>query len=92
MAYIFIWGAAAPTTWSDVVQRRAIDLDGDPASMCHLQPLSHRRTVGDLSLFYHYSNGVCSSELTFVIPQLTEPGRCTRGTLHLTRRRSFLVH
>nr|CAH7741297.1 unnamed protein product [Callosobruchus chinensis] len=53
-----IWGAAAPTTLSilDAVQRRAIRLIGDPALICHLQPLSHRRAVGDLSLFYRYSN------------------------------------
>nr|CAH7734571.1 unnamed protein product [Callosobruchus chinensis] len=48
-----IWGAAAPTTLSilDAVQRRAIRLIGDPALTCHLQPLSHRRAAGDLSLF-----------------------------------------
>nr|CAH7740782.1 unnamed protein product [Callosobruchus chinensis] len=56
-----IWGAAAPTTLSvlDAVQRRAIRLIGDPALTCHLQPISHRRTVGDLSLFYRHSNGFC---------------------------------
>nr|CAH7716255.1 unnamed protein product [Callosobruchus chinensis] len=50
------WGAAAPTTSSilDAVQRTAIRLIGDPASICLLQPLSHRRAVGDLSLFYRY--------------------------------------
>nr|CAH7760715.1 unnamed protein product [Callosobruchus chinensis] len=44
-----IWGAAAPTTLSilDAVQRRAIRLIGDPALTCHLQPLSHRRAVGN---------------------------------------------
>nr|CAH7758935.1 unnamed protein product [Callosobruchus chinensis] len=36
----------------DAVQRRAVRLIGDPALTCHLQPLSHRRAVGDLSLFY----------------------------------------
>nr|CAH7744810.1 unnamed protein product [Callosobruchus chinensis] len=73
-----IWGAAAPTTLSilDAVQRRAIRLIGDPASTCHL----HRRAVGDLSLFYRYSNGFCSSELTSIIPPLSKPARCTRGT------------
>nr|CAH7750608.1 unnamed protein product [Callosobruchus chinensis] len=47
-----IWGAAATTTLStlDIVQRKAIRLIGDPALTCHLQPLSHRRAVGDLSL------------------------------------------
>nr|CAH7758871.1 unnamed protein product [Callosobruchus chinensis] len=48
-----IWGAAAPTTLSilDAVQRRAIRLISDPALTCHLQPLSDRLAVGDLSLF-----------------------------------------
>nr|CAH7737107.1 unnamed protein product [Callosobruchus chinensis] len=73
-----IWGAAAPTTLSilDAVQRRAIRLLGDPALTCHLQPLSHRRGVGHLSLFYQYSNGFCSS----IIPPLSKPARCTSGT------------
>nr|CAH7768045.1 unnamed protein product [Callosobruchus chinensis] len=49
-----IWGAAAPSTLSilDAVQRRAIRLIGDPALICHLQPLLTGRAVGDLSLFY----------------------------------------
>nr|CAH7727842.1 unnamed protein product [Callosobruchus chinensis] len=46
----------------------------------YLQPLSHRRAVGDLSLFYRYSNGFCSYELTSIIPPLSKPARCTRGT------------
>nr|CAH7715844.1 unnamed protein product [Callosobruchus chinensis] len=77
-----IWRAAALTTFSilDAVQRREIRLLGDPALTCHLQPLSHRRAVGDLSLFYRYSNGFCCSELTSIIPPLSKPARCTRGT------------
>nr|CAH7739065.1 unnamed protein product [Callosobruchus chinensis] len=77
-----IWGAAAPTTLSilDAVQRRAVRLIGDPALTCHLQPLSHRRAVADLSRFYRYSNGFCSSERTSIIPLLSKPSRCTRGT------------
>nr|CAH7767436.1 unnamed protein product [Callosobruchus chinensis] len=43
-------------------------------------PLSHRCAVGDLSFFYRYSNGFCSSELTSLIPPLSKPARCTRGT------------
>nr|CAH7712931.1 unnamed protein product [Callosobruchus chinensis] len=58
-----IWGAAAPTTLSILID-----------------PLSHRRAVGDLSLFYRYSNGFCSSELTSIIPPLSKPARCTHGT------------
>nr|CAH7731406.1 unnamed protein product [Callosobruchus chinensis] len=77
-----IWGAAAPTTLSmlDVVQRRAIRLIGDPALTCHLQPLSHRRAVGNLSHLYWYSDGFCFFELTSIIPLLSKPARCTRGT------------
>nr|CAH7747925.1 unnamed protein product [Callosobruchus chinensis] len=76
-----IWGAAAPTTLSilDAVQRRAIRLIGDPALTCHQQPLSHRRAVGDISLFYRNSNGFCSSELTSIIPPLSKPAKCTRA-------------
>nr|CAH7745951.1 unnamed protein product [Callosobruchus chinensis] len=77
-----IWGAAAPTTLSilDAVQRRAIRLISDPALTCHLQPLSHRHAAGDHSLFYRYSNGFCSSELTATMPPLSKPARCTCGS------------
>nr|CAH7751261.1 unnamed protein product [Callosobruchus chinensis] len=88
-----IWGAAAPTTLSilDAVQRRAIRLIGDPALTCHLQPLSHRRAVGGLSLFYRYSNGFCSSELTSIIPPLSKPDAHAELLL-LTPRQSFFIH
>nr|CAH7738419.1 unnamed protein product [Callosobruchus chinensis] len=81
-----IWGVASPTTLFilDAVQRRAIRRIGDPALTCHLEPFSHRRVVGDLSLFYRYSNGFCSSELTSII-------YFPAGFLHLTPRRSFLI-
>nr|CAH7714148.1 unnamed protein product [Callosobruchus chinensis] len=48
-----IWGAAAPNTFSiiDAGQRRTNRLIGDPTLTCRLQSLSHRRAVGDLSLF-----------------------------------------
>nr|CAH7738018.1 unnamed protein product [Callosobruchus chinensis] len=79
--------AAAPTTLSilDPVQRRAIRLDGDPALTCRLQPISHRRAVGDLSLFYRYSNGFCSSELTFTMPPLSKPAEL----LHTSRTERY---
>nr|CAH7750670.1 unnamed protein product [Callosobruchus chinensis] len=77
-----IWRVAAPTALLilDTVQRRAIRLIGDPAITCYLQPLFHQRAVGDLSLFYRYSNGFCSSEPTPIIPPLSKPAGCTRGT------------
>nr|CAH7728291.1 unnamed protein product [Callosobruchus chinensis] len=89
---LHIWGAAAPTTLSilDTVQRRVIRLIGDPGVTCHLQPLSHRPAVGDLSLFFRYSNGFCSSELTSIIPPLFKPARCTRGTS--SHSRAVVLH
>nr|CAH7764802.1 unnamed protein product [Callosobruchus chinensis] len=90
-----IWGAAAPTILSilDAVQRRAIRLIGDPALTCCLQPLSHRRPVGDLSLFYRYSNGFCSSKLTAIIPPLSKPARCTRGNFFFSPQGGrFFIH
>nr|CAH7745654.1 unnamed protein product [Callosobruchus chinensis] len=74
---LHIWGAAALTTLSilDAVQRRAIRLIGDPALTCHLQPLSHRRAVGDLSLLFRYADGFCSSELTSTCPPFSKPAR-----------------
>nr|CAH7764323.1 unnamed protein product [Callosobruchus chinensis] len=53
--------------------------------------LSHRLTVGDLSFSYRYSNEVCSSELTSIIPPLTESDRTPARLLHLTPRRSFFL-
>nr|CAH7752708.1 unnamed protein product [Callosobruchus chinensis] len=64
-------------------------LIGDPTLTCHLQPLSHRRAVGDLTLFYRYSNGFCSSELISLIPPLSKPARCTRGASH---HRAVVLH
>nr|CAH7762513.1 unnamed protein product [Callosobruchus chinensis] len=80
------------------VQKTAVQLIGDPALTYHLQPLSQRRAVGDLSLFYRYSNGFCSSELTSIIPSLSKPARCTCGTsssypkavvLHISRTERY---
>nr|CAH7764089.1 unnamed protein product [Callosobruchus chinensis] len=77
-----ICGAAGPTTLPilDAVQRSAIRLIGYPTLTCHLQPLSHRHAVGDLSLLHRYSNGLCSFKLISLIPPLTELVRYTRGT------------
>nr|CAH7723070.1 unnamed protein product [Callosobruchus chinensis] len=89
-----IWGAAAPTTLSiiiDAVQRRATRLIGDPALTCYLLPLFHRHAVGELSLFYRYLNGFCSSELTSIIPPLSKPARCTRGTFS-SLPRAVILH
>nr|CAH7767106.1 unnamed protein product [Callosobruchus chinensis] len=55
--------------------------DAAPTTLSVLDaPLSHWRAVGDLILLYRYSNGFCFSELTSIIPPLSKPARCTRGT------------
>nr|CAH7731559.1 unnamed protein product [Callosobruchus chinensis] len=91
--YSHIWEAAAPTTLSilDAVQKRSIQPIRDPALTCHLQPLSHQRAVGDFSLFYRYSNGFFSSELTSIIPSLSKPARWTRGTSS-SHPRAIVLH
>ncbi|CAH2001397.1 unnamed protein product [Acanthoscelides obtectus] len=78
-----VWGAAAPTTlfMLDAVQRRAIRLIDDSSLTDSFGTLSHRRGVGDLALFYRYTNGLCSSELSSMMPSRDVPARQTRLTL-----------
>ena len=47
-----------------------------------LQPLSHRRLVGDLSIFYRYFNGHCSQEIRDIIPVPLRHVRTTRSSTH----------
>ncbi|CAG9815454.1 unnamed protein product [Phaedon cochleariae] len=62
----------------DSIQRRAIRLVGDATLTHSLTSLEHRRKVGDLSLFYRYFHGKCSSEISAIIPSLAIPIRRTR--------------
>ena len=65
-----IWGGAPATSLKilDKVQARAIRLINDVKLTSYLQPLSHRRAVASLSLFYRYFFGACSSELSGCVP------------------------
>ena len=47
-----------------------------------LQPLSHRRFVGDLSIYYRYFNGHCSQEIRDIIPVPLRRVRTTRSSTH----------
>ncbi|CAH2014869.1 unnamed protein product, partial [Acanthoscelides obtectus] len=78
-----VWGAAALTTLSmlDAVQRRVIRLIDDSSLTDSLGTLSHRPAVGDLALFYRYTNGFCSSDLSSMMPPRDVPARHTRLTL-----------
>ena len=51
----------------DKVKRRVRGLIGDDL-FSTLQPLSHRRDVSRLSLFYRYYHGDCSEELDSLLP------------------------
>ena len=47
---------------------QVIRLINNPNLTKSLQPLSHRRLVGDLSIYYRYFNGHCSQEIRDIIP------------------------
>ena len=49
-----------------------------PSLAASLEPLAHRRNVANLSLFYRYYFGRCSSELAQLVPLPFSQGRSTR--------------
>ena len=74
-----IW-AGAPASCLDLldkIQKRVVNLVG-PILSSSLQPLSHRRDVASLSLFYRYYHDKCSSELQGLVPSSWLPVRSTR--------------
>ena len=100
-----LWAGAPSTHLSplDKVERRVKNLVG-PKLFQKLQPLSERRDVASLSLFYRYYFGRCSSELSLCVPQQKVLSRSTRAasfsTLYqvqcersrtVSRSRSFFV-
>ena len=79
-----VWGWASKSTLCllDKVQSKAIRLINNPNLTKLLQPLSHRRLVGDLSIFYRYFNGHCSQEIRDIIPVPLRHVRTTRSSTH----------
>ena len=75
-----IWSAAPKHTLKllDSVQKRAIRLVGDTSLTNSLTTLEHRRKISDLSLFYRYFHGRCSSEMSSIVPPLAVSSRLTR--------------
>ena len=63
-----IWGSSPYTSLLDRIESKAIRLIGDPSLTSTLDPLSLRRKVASLSLFYRYYFGHCSDELATCIP------------------------
>ena len=80
-----VWGGAPKSTLCllDKVQSKAICLVNNPNLTKLLHPLSHRRLVGDLSIFYRCFHGHCSQEITEIIPVPLRHVRTTRSSTHL---------
>ena len=79
-----VWGGAPKSTLCllDKVQSKAIRLINNPNLTKSLQPLSHRRLVGDLCIFYRYFHWHCSQEIWEMIPVPLRRVRTTRGSTH----------
>ena len=79
-----VWGGALKSTLCllEKVQSKAIRLINNPNLTKSLQPLSHRRLVGDLYIFYRYFNGHCSQEIRDIIPVPLRRVRTTRSSSH----------
>ena len=60
----------------------AIRLINNPNLTKSLQPLSHRRLVGDLSILYIYFSGHFSQEIRDIIPVPLRRVRTTRSSTH----------
>ena len=88
-----IWSGASKSSLSslDKVQRRLRRLVGDNL-FSTLQPLSHRRNVASLSLFYRYYNGKCSQELHEMVPHLKTFGRSTRYSSRVQENHPHFLH
>ena len=80
----YVWGGAPKSTLCllDKVQSKAIRLINNPNLTKSLQPLSHHRLVGDLSIYYRYFNGHCSQEIRDIIPVPLRRARTTRSSTH----------
>ena len=79
-----VWCGAQKSTLCllDNFQSTAIRLINNPNLTKSLQPLSHRRLVADLSIYYRYLNGHCSHEIRDIIPVPLRRVRTTRSSTH----------
>ena len=79
-----VWGGAPKSTLCllDKGQSKAIRLINSPNLTKSLQPLSHRRLVGDVSIFSKYFHGHCSQEIRDIIPVPLRRVRTTRSSTH----------
>ena len=73
------------------VQSKAIRLINNPNLTKSLQPFSHRRLVGDLSIYYRYFNGHCSQKIRDIIPVPLRRVGTTRSSRSSTHSHPFQV-
>ena len=73
-----ISGSSPYASLLDRIESKAIRLIGDPSLTSTFDPLSLRRKVASLSLFYRYYFGHCSDELATCIPPPMARPRSTR--------------
>lgn len=96
-----IWGGAPADSLNllDRIQHRICNAIGPNLSR-KLDSLSHRRLVSSLCLFYKYSHGHCSTELSALVPPLKTfthntrfSSNCHPFTVDLTKcTKSFVKH
>ena len=79
-----IWGSSPYTSLLDRVESKAIRLIGNPSLTSILDPLSLRRKMASLSLFYCYYFGHCFDELAACIPPPMARPRSTRQATFAT--------
>ncbi|MPC41574.1 hypothetical protein E2C01_035173 [Portunus trituberculatus] len=71
-------GRSTHTVLLDSVESKAFRLiNSTPLTDC-LQPLSHRRNVASLCIFYRYFHANCSTDLAKCMPPLFLRPRCSR--------------
>src|SRR5678816_4084495 len=76
-----IWGGSGFTRLLDRVESKAKRLINCSVLSTSLEPLSLRRDVGALSLFYRYRSGRCSRETTTRVPPPLRRPSSTRGAV-----------
>ena len=84
-----VW-AGAPSCYFELLDKlqKWISRTVGPSLAASLEPLTHRRNVASLSLFYRYYFGRCSSELAQLVPL---PYSRVRSTRYSDRLHDFSV-
>ena len=79
-----VWGGAPKSTlcFLDKVQSKAIRIINNPNLTKSLQPLSHRRLVGDLSIYYRYFKEHFSQEIREIMQVPLRHVKTTRSSTH----------